>query len=55
MSIMSLPLLMIAQAAAPVAVKGTTVSELKGLTKPMTGLQQAVVRNMLESLKVGHR
>ncbi len=49
-----------APAAAPAAVApvaksaaGTTVSELRGTTKPFTSLQQAVSRNMLESLKVG--
>ena len=38
-----------APAAAPAA---TTVSQLRGTTKPFTTLQQAVTRNMLESLKV---
>lgn len=43
------------KAAAPAAaspVKGTTVAELRGTTKPFTSLQNAVVRNMNESLKV---
>ncbi len=42
-------------AAAPAsakAVAGTTVSELRGTTKPFTSLQGAVARNMNESLKV---
>ncbi len=44
-----------AKAAAPAAApaKATTVSELKGTTKPFTTLQAAVARNMNESLKVG--
>jgi pyruvate dehydrogenase E2 component (dihydrolipoamide acetyltransferase) len=39
-----------AAAAAPAAA--TTVSELRGVTKPFTTLQAAVSRNMIESLKV---
>lgn len=40
-------------AAAPAkAVAGTTVSELRGTTKPFTSMQMAVSKNMLESLKV---
>lgn len=41
-------------AAAPkaAAAAGTTVSELRGTTKPFTTLQAAVARNMNESLKV---
>jgi hypothetical protein len=39
------------KAAAPAAA-GTTVSELRGTTKPFTTLQSAVARNMNESLKV---
>lgn len=34
------------------AAAGTTVSELRGVTKPFTTLQMAVSKNMLESLKV---
>jgi hypothetical protein len=30
------------------------VSELKGTTKPFTGLQQAVNKNMIASLAVSH-
>lgn len=47
-----------ASAAAPAppapakAAAGTTVSELRGTTKPFTTLQAAVARNMNESLKV---
>jgi pyruvate dehydrogenase E2 component (dihydrolipoamide acetyltransferase) len=41
-----------APAAAPKAA-ATTVSELRGTTKPFTTLQAAVARNMNESLKVG--
>jgi pyruvate dehydrogenase E2 component (dihydrolipoamide acetyltransferase) len=44
-----------APAAAPkaaAAAAGTTVSELRGTTKPFTTLQAAVARNMNESLKV---
>ncbi len=41
-----------APAAAAAPAKGTTVSELRGTTKPFTGLQQAVVKNMLASLAV---
>jgi len=40
-----------AKAAAPAAA-GTTVSQLRGTTKPFTTLQNAVSRNMIESLKV---
>ena len=40
-----------APAAAPAAA-GTTVSELRGTTKPFTSMQLAVTKNMLESLKV---
>ncbi|GAX83250.1 hypothetical protein CEUSTIGMA_g10676.t1 [Chlamydomonas eustigma] len=39
-------------APAAAVVAGTTVSELRGTTKPLTSLQQAVSRNMIESLKV---
>lgn len=43
-----------AKAAAPAAPsKDTTVSELRGTTKPFTTLQQAVSRNMMASLSVG--
>jgi len=42
-----------APAAAPAKAAGTTVSELRGTTKPFTTLQAAVARNMNESLKVG--
>ena len=44
-----------APAAAPVPAKAaapTAVSELRGTTVPLTSLQQAVTRNMMESLKV---
>jgi pyruvate dehydrogenase E2 component (dihydrolipoamide acetyltransferase) len=42
-----------APAAAPAAAaKATTVSELRGTTKPFSSLQAAVARNMNESLKV---
>ena len=44
-----------AKAAAPAAAPkaaATTVSELRGTTKPFTTLQAAVARNMNESLKV---
>ena len=44
-----------AKAAAPAAAAGTTVSQLRGTTKPFTTLQNAVSRNMIESLKVGLR
>lgn len=40
---------------APAAAAGTTVSELRGTTKPFTTLQAAVARNMNESLKVRPR
>jgi pyruvate dehydrogenase E2 component (dihydrolipoamide acetyltransferase) len=45
-----------AKAAAPApaaAAAATTVSQLRGTTKPFTTLQGAVSRNMIESLKVG--
>jgi pyruvate dehydrogenase E2 component (dihydrolipoamide acetyltransferase) len=38
--------------AAPAKVAATTVSELRGTTKPFTTMQSAVARNMSESLKV---
>ena len=41
-----------AAAPAPAAVQKTSVSELKGTTVPLTALQLAVSRNMMESLKV---
>jgi len=41
-----------APAAAPAKAAATTVSELRGTTKPFTTLQAAVARNMNESLKV---
>jgi len=40
------------KAAAPAPLAATSVSELKGTTVPLTSLQQAVSRNMMESLKV---
>ena len=40
----------------PAAPSGaTTVSELRGTTKPFTSMQMAVSKNMVESLKVGGR
>jgi pyruvate dehydrogenase E2 component (dihydrolipoamide acetyltransferase) len=40
------------KAAAPAAIEKTSVGELKGTTVPLSSLQMAVSRNMLESLKV---